>query len=309
MNTSKLYNSYRIPKKRNGFRTIYDPNSSLREVQGRILSKVLSHVSIPDYIYAFEKKKSIPLMASNHVGKRLVISVDLHDFFTKITQRMIFQSMEQLGMSKDSARLVSELCTYKFFTPQGALTSPKIANIITSMTFGPEIKEYCDSNDLALTIFADDITISTNTSGNINVSQILKDITSILIKHKFSVNYLKTKVMWGKRSRQYVCGVVVNEKLNLIKKQRSTLRAIVHNICVNGLEAEAAKNDLSAGEFKSRILGKLNWFGQLNKIQGDKLKSKLNEYLESLPEIVTTGEQYESSLPSSELKDVPWDLV
>lgn len=101
----------------------------------------------------------------------------------------------------------------------------------------------------------------------------------------------------------------MNEKLNLIKKQRSTLRAIVHNICVNGLEAEAAKNDLSAGEFKSRILGKLNWFGQLNKIQGDKLKSKLNEYLESLPEIVTTGEQYESSLPSSELKDVPWDLV
>lgn len=81
--------------------------------------------------------------------------------------------------------------------------------------------------------------------------------------------------------RQYVCGVVVNEKTNLLKKERNKLRAICHNVARNGLEAEAAKNNLTASQFESHLKGKLNWFKQLNPVLGGNLITKLNTALQA----------------------------
>ena len=79
-----------------------------------------------------------------------------------------------------------------------------------------------------------------------------------------------------KSRRQYVCGVVVNEKTNLIKRERNRLRAIIHNIGRNGLGTEAAKNNLTASQFESHLKGKVNWFRQLNPILGSNLIAKLD---------------------------------
>jgi hypothetical protein len=87
--------------------------------------------------------------------------------------------------------------------------------------------------------------------------------------------------MWKGR-RQYVCGVVVNKKTNMLKRERYRLRAIVHNITMNGLEAEALKSDTTPGHFSSHIKGKLNWLKQLNSGLGNKNNEKLNKYLSSL---------------------------
>lgn len=278
MNKSEHYSTLRIRKKNGSFRQLYNPDGYIRSVQSSILHRVFSKISIPEYIFAFEKKKSIPEMAKVHVGKRLVISIDLKDFFTTITHRIIVKVLMDLGASESAAKTLAELCTYKFFVPQGGLTSPKISNIVTSRTFGPEVNSYCLEQGLDLTIYADDITMSTSKEGHIDVEKIINDIKGIITTHGFRVNFSKTKVMW-KKSRQYVCGVVVNNKTNLLKKQRQKLRAIVYNVQKNGLEAEAAKNNLAAGEFESHLKGKLNWFAQLNPELGSKLKDKFDLYL------------------------------
>jgi hypothetical protein len=41
----------------------------MRIAQYRIYSKILNCIDVPDYIYAFERNKSIPIMAAKHVGK------------------------------------------------------------------------------------------------------------------------------------------------------------------------------------------------------------------------------------------------
>lgn len=248
----------------------------MRNIQYRILMAVLNKVPIPDYIYAFEKNKSVPKMARVHVGKRVVISLDIKDFFHSIKQVRLAGIFESLGFSEKPARTLSELCTYKAYVPQGGLTSPKLSNIVAAMTFGPKIKEYCDGAGLALTIYADDITVSFN--GSRPVGPILEALTNFVVGEGFKINHQKTKVMTKSR-RQYVCGVVVNEKPNLVREERKRLRAIVHNIVTKGIEGEAAKNSLPPEKFAEVIRGKVNWFRQLNPGIGDKLMSSLSAYL------------------------------
>lgn len=255
----------------------------MRAVQYRILKEILEHVEVPEYIYAFEKGRSIPGMAQNHVGKSVVISLDLKDFFTSIKQYHLDQLFQHLGFGTSASRTLAELCTFESFVPQGALTSPKLSSIIMALTAGPLIKAFCDEHGYVLTIYADDITISIphaleRESQFGIVKQIVTFITKTVKKFRFTVNKEKTKVMYPSQ-RQYVCGVVVNRKCNLQKSKRRTLRAIVENCKRNGIEAEAGKNQLTADAFTSKLVGQLNWFGQLNPEAGARSMSKLREIL------------------------------
>lgn len=271
---STHYSIFQIQKKNGTFRHLHNPDQVMRIAQHRILNKVLNLVHIPGYIYAFEKNKSIPEMASKHVGKNLVISVDIKDFFHSIKQNKLHQLFIQAGIEEKPARTLSEICTYKSYVPQGALTSPKVSNMVAAATFGPVMERYCVENDFTLTIYADDITISTLRS-DVVVSEVLGFITSSLTSFGFIVNKAKTKVM-HRGCRQYVCGVVVNEKLNLIRVERQRLRAIVHNIACNGVEVEALKNSKSPSEFLNHVKGRLNWFKQNNPVAAKKLITKLD---------------------------------
>ena len=273
---SEHYSMFSIRKRNGQARRIHNPDAYLRLVQYRLLRNLLDKVPIPDYIYAFEAQRSIPDMSKRHTNKRVVVSVDIKDYFHSITQRMVESLMIRIGLGASAARTVSEICTYKAYVPQGALTSPKLSNLVTALTFGPEIKEFCDKNGFTLTVYADDLTLSSE-SPTAPVREALIFITTVLAKYGFRVNRSKTKVM-TRKTRQYVCGVVVNDKPNLVKKERQRLRAIVHNIGKNGLEHEAAKNDLTPDEFFNRIMGKVNWFEQLNPELGGRLKQLLRQY-------------------------------
>lgn len=289
----------------------------LRIAQYRILNSILDHFPIPDYVHGFEKGKSVATMAALHIGKPLIISLDIKSFFDSIKQYMVYQILCQAGMHHDPASLVSELLTYKFYVPQGSITAPKVSNIICSTTFGPVIKEYCDANNLTLTIYADDITVSTDRQFETPevrrefVKNTIDFIKSSVKNFGFQINSKKTKVM-RPHVRQWVCGAVVNTKVNLMKKQRLKLRAIVHNITKNGLEAELVKTKANPVNFIRKYRGQLNWFAQLNPQQGNPLKEAFMQatrnYLRQYPEIVIPEESWNSGIEMKyEIK--PSDLV
>ena len=246
----------------------------MRLVQYRILTRILDKVQVPEYIYAFEKSKSIPVMAQLHVGKNLLISVDIKNFFHSIKQRVVIQILQEgLGIGSQPARLISELCTYEAFTPQGALTSPKISNLVAALTFGPLIKAWADSNDFTCTIYADDVTLSTDRS-DVVVPDVVRFLQETIRQFNFRLNHKKTKIM-HRGCRQFVCGVVVNQKTNMVRKQRDNLKAMVHNVCRNGYEVEARRLNKTPSEFENHLKGRLNWFSQLNLAAADKLRFRL----------------------------------
>ena len=214
-------------------------------------------------------------MTKLHVGKKVIVSMDLKDFFPSIKQVKLFEFFKGIGIGDSASITLSELCTYKSFVPQGALTSPKISNIITANTFGPEVKQFCDNNGYTLTIYADDITISSDEHIP-NVGNLISTIQEIVQKYGFRVNYRKTKVMPNTK-RQWVCGVVTNVKTNMLRSERLRLRAIVHNIGKNGIEVEAAKGNVEPEKFVNVLQGRINWFRQLNPELGGKLFDRFKE--------------------------------
>lgn len=285
-NKSTHYSVLYLRKKgANGkLRVLHNPDRLMRAVQFRILKEILEKIEVPEYIHAFERGRSIPTMAQSHVGKGLVISIDLKNFFTSIKQYHLEQIFQHLGIGSAPARTLSELCTYGAFVPQGALTSPKLSNIVTALTFGPILKEYCDQRGYTLTIYADDITISMQDdlikqSGIGAVEEILQYVSTTVGTFGFRVNHRKTKLM-RPFQRQYVCGVVVNRTINLQKTERRKLRAMVYNVQRHGLDSEGAKSSLTPDAFKSRLMGRLNWFGQLNPEAGARLMSTLRQAVE-----------------------------
>jgi RNA-directed DNA polymerase len=215
-------------------------------------------------------------MAAQHVGKSIVVSLDLKDFFSSIKQGHLQAVFRHLGVGDKPSRLLSELCTYESFVPQGALTSPKVSNIVSSLTFGPIIEEYCSRRGYTLTIYADDITVSieeglTPENSADLIKELIRFVHRTVHSFGFRVNHKKTKVM-RRNTRQFVCGVVVNERTNLQQKERRLLRAIVHNCASNGLEEEARRSGQDPEEFIAHIGGRLNWFLQLNPDAAEKLK-------------------------------------
>lgn len=253
----------------------------MRVAQYLILTKILSNVPVPSYIHAFERGRSIPSMAAQHVGKAVVVSLDLKDFFSSIKQGHLEAVFRHLGIAEKPSRLLSELCTYESFVPQGALTSPKLSNIVSSLTFGPVIERYCLERGYTLTIYADDITVSVEESllpeDDRNVIQeLIRFVQRTVRSFGFRVNNEKTKVM-RRHGRQYVCGVVVNDRTNLQQKERRKLRAIVHNSAEKGIPSEAQRYGLPEEEFISHIGGRLNWLAQLNPDVGNSLKERFKD--------------------------------
>jgi RNA-directed DNA polymerase len=286
-------------------RKIHNPNKGMRILQYRILTKILDQVPIPDYIYGFEKGKSIPKMAEAHVGKELVISLDIKDFFPSIKEYMVEEIFKSIGANETAARVLAEACTYKYYVPQGSITAPKISNIIAAGTFGPEVKKLCDSLGLTLTIYADDITISHDkTFESLEEAKrfttlVINETQKIVRSYGFYINQAKTKVM-RPHNRQWVCGAVVNEKVNLRKKERLQLRAIIHNCKKNGIEAEAAKTNISPEAFIRKYAGRINWMTQLNPDAGLEMKLAFKKittpYLKKHPEVEIPELSWNSSI-------------
>ena len=281
---NKHYSTFTVLKSSGRKRLICNPDNVLRRAQYRILKLLEESVEVPDYIHAFEKNKSIPALAELHVGKACVVSFDIKDYFTSITQIMLDRLfMDTFNIGASASRTLSEVCTYKYFVPQGGLTSPKLANLITATTFGPAIKDYCDERGLVYTVYADDITISFPVRSLFikeEVAELKQFVYETLKSFGFRVNTQKTKVMWTNQ-RQYVCGVVVNSHTNMKKADRLKLRAIVHNMEKNGIAAEAEKSSMDAASFYSHIHGKVNWYKQLNPVHGGILSDKLKRIYEA----------------------------
>ena len=83
LNRSKLQHyRYRILHKRSGgVRLIESPKRDLKELQRRILTSILDRIPAHPAVQGFVKGRSIVTFATPHVGKHVVLRLDLENFF------------------------------------------------------------------------------------------------------------------------------------------------------------------------------------------------------------------------------------
>ena len=127
----QLYRMFEIPKKSGGNRVIEAPVERLKTIQRWIKDEIIDSFSPSQYATGFRKEFSIVDNAKKHVGKELVISFDIKDFFPSITYADVLRMFVYMGYKLDVAHLLTKLCTSENdVLPQGSPASPSISNLI-----------------------------------------------------------------------------------------------------------------------------------------------------------------------------------
>jgi RNA-directed DNA polymerase len=221
-NADRHYKVFRLPKRGGrGYRKIAAPSKVLKGFQRWILVYVLRQIQISPAATAFRPRCSVLKNADQHTGRDFVANIDLKDFFPTISSNRVFELYRSLGYSAEIASTFTRICTYRGRLPQGAPTSPDIANLICRKLDG-RLVGYCSKRGYGYTRYCDDITISGekgfSRSSFQRVSEIIADEGFLINLAKFRVNY--------KTNCQLVTGLVVNESANLPRYLRLRLRAV-----------------------------------------------------------------------------------
>jgi len=304
----KFEDKYKVfeVKKRNGkSRTIIAPDSGLKFIQEN-LSKILLAIHQAKFCaHGFLKDRNIKTNALPHVKKKIVINIDLENFFPSINfgrVRGIFMS-HPFTFSENIATALAQICCYDGYLPQGAPSSPIISNYICRR-LDNQLLKFAKRNKLSYTRYADDITFSTNlkaipnavgeiSDGNLIISEELNEIISA---NGFEVNKEKVRYAY-KNNRQEVTGLIVNSFINVNRKYIRHVRAMLHAWETFGIEAAAEEHfekynyknkprlniELS---FQAELVGKIGFIGHIRG-KGDKIYKRLYERIKNLnPEVI-----------------------
>lgn len=259
-NIEKNYKKYEISKRNGGKRVIYDPNYVLKKVQRNILNNVLSGFKVSKYAMAYVIGKSVKDNANMHVNKKVILKLDIKDFFNNISFMDIYNKvfLEEY-FPKQVRTILTYLCTYNEFLPQGAPTSSYISNLIMR-DFDEKIGLFCESNDISYTRYSDDMTFS----GNFNVKMVIFKVKDELKKMGMQLNYDKIHVIHNNMSQQ-VTGITVNEKPQVLRVKRRKIRQEVYYIKKYGLYSHLKRINVN-DEFSylRSLLGKINFVLMVN---------------------------------------------
>jgi len=124
------YRRSRIPKNSGGTRELLVPDWDMRHHQRFIQKNILYKIPVSEHACAYHKRRGLTDLARPHIGHNTLIHLDIKDFFTSITEQMVFFSLlRETGYPKSVCGFLSRLCCYKRYLPQGACTSPALSNI------------------------------------------------------------------------------------------------------------------------------------------------------------------------------------
>ncbi|MCI8575687.1 MAG: RNA-directed DNA polymerase [Bacilli bacterium] len=177
-NIESNYRIYKIKKNNGKYRTIYEPNPLLKKIQKKILINILNNKSISKYAKAYHKGISLKENAILHVNKKVLLKLDIRNFFENISFLDIYNSCFSIEyFPKSVGMLLTYLCTYNEHLTQGSPTSAYISNLVMK-DFDEEIGSWCDLNKITYTRYSDDMTFS----GDFNPSKIITKVRSLLYK-------------------------------------------------------------------------------------------------------------------------------
>jgi hypothetical protein len=234
-------------------RLISEPACALKAIQTWILQFVLNPAcaSLLPCVHGCVPGRSTVTNAMPHVGSRFKIHMDVKDFFPTVTAPRVYGLFKNVfGYDNKLSWLLANLCTWKRpalegqpemaqSLPQGAPTSPAIANLIST---GLDIKMLrlmrgCGGT---YTRYVDDLTFSFKSGmGQAWRDRLVNSVAGIVSREGFEINEAKTSIV-GRRSRMVVTGVVVNSKPSIPKEFRSRLRASLHHARLELPTADAA---------------------------------------------------------------------
>lgn len=261
---SKLYKERLKKKRRGGYRVIQAPDDNLMTLQRAILHSVLEKADLHLHpcCHGFRKGRSIFTNAAVHVGKDMVLVVDIRDFFPCIRPGRVYGVFRKLGVMEPAISFMTDMCVFKDSLPAGAPTSPMLANLIC-LPLDARLHGLMRTNHGDHTRLADDGAFS----GARNIMTLRSLIRRIMREEGFEQALHKVKIQ-PKGYRQKVAGIIVNEKVSVPKIYYRALRAAVHRFSLGG-------TPVSDERMKS-LRGRVGYVAQTRPEAARRLSAKLN---------------------------------
>ncbi|MEI3551606.1 MAG: retron Ec67 family RNA-directed DNA polymerase/endonuclease [Acutalibacteraceae bacterium] len=238
-----FYHTFSISKKSGGIRTICAPQGRLKILQKKILCLLTEHVSelnqkrYNKVSHAFEKGKGIISNSKVHRNKRFVINIDLEHFFDSFHFGRVcgyFEKNRDFQLAHNVALDLARLLCYRGCLPQGAPTSPIVANLICQ-TLDMHLLQISKKYHLDYTRYADDLTFSTNDKNFLKLQEdFIKELQQEILRSGFRINSNKTRLQY-RESQQKVTGLVVNKKINVARDYYKQTRAMADKLYKDGV--------------------------------------------------------------------------
>jgi RNA-directed DNA polymerase len=291
-----------VPKRRGGHRLLETPKPRLAAIQRRLLSQVFSCVPPSAAAHGFVRARSALTFVAPHVGRRVVLRMDLEDFFSAITLPRVRAILLRVGYPQAVAHTIAALCCVP--TPedilrvqphegvepadrfaqahrlrsvhlaQGAPTSPALSNLV-AFRLDRRLAGLARSVGVQFTRYADDLAFSGDHVFERGLSTFIPRVAAIAFEEGFQVRFRKTRVMRA-GVRQHLAGVVINQRINVPRVEFDALRALLHNAVRLGA---ASQNRRQHPSFREHLIGRIAWFDATNPQRGARLR-KLFEQIE-----------------------------
>ena len=283
---------FTVPKRNGGVRHLAAPKASLAQAQRWILDQILDRLPVEPQAHGFVRGRSTVSNARPHVGRGIVINLDLQDFFPTISFPRVRGVFERMGYAPAAATLLAMICTESprrkvrydgedlwvavgaRALPQGACTSPAISNQI-ARRLDRRLVAMATKHGWIYTRYADDLTFSASRGGSPNVGLMMARVRHIVSEEGFALNPKKGRVQ-RRSSRQEVTGIVVNDKLSVPRSEVRRLRAILHQAARTGL---AAQNREGRPGFEAWFRGKLAYLAMVDPAKGRPMMAELDRIL------------------------------
>jgi retron-type reverse transcriptase len=287
-----------VSKARGGHRLLEAPKFRLRGIQRWILRNVLAPIPPSPHAHGFVRGRDVRSFVQPHVGRTVVVRLDLEEFFASIRRARVAALFRRVGYPRAVANTLANLSTVstpphvlaihpreradleqRFLTnqrlrdrhlPQGAPTSPALSNLI-AWRLDCRLGALAEGFGATMTRYADDLAFSGDETFAQGLRFFLPRAGAIALEEGFRVNHRKTRVM-RRGQRQELCGVVINEKPNVSRRERDRLRAVLFNVARFGLESQ---NRDGHRDFRRHLEGKVAWVAAVNEAAGEKLKASL----------------------------------
>jgi retron-type reverse transcriptase len=251
-----------------------------------VLHNVLEKLPTEAPAHGFVRGRSTVTCAAPHVGRDVVVNLDLSDFFPTIGFGRVRGVFRKLGYSPAVATIFALLCTEAPRTPvlfegkrhyvavapralpQGACTSPALSNQVVRK-LDRRLAGMAEKHGFSYTRYADDLTFSAASRKRDAVAMLLARVRHVVEEEGFAINANKGRIQRSGR-RQLVTGIVVNQKPSVPREEVRLLRSILHHAKTTGLEAQ---NREGIPYFEAHLRGRIAYVHMVDPARAAKLRA------------------------------------
>ncbi len=251
-NSNDYFQLNQQTKKDGSKRDCYILKGPLKNIHEKIKNEITSKVIFSNYIQGSIKGCSNITNAKLHEKSKIIIQLDVKNFFPSISYEHIYNLWRYFfNFSDNVSKLLTNIITLNNYFIQGSPLSSDIANLIF---WDKEYKLVNDLTNLNLVYsrYVDDINISSEEKISNNLkTTVIKKVNGMLKSKGLKLKNRKTKVL-NENNQMLVTGLVVNKTAKVSQKYiDSTYKEIKNNPNTNSIKGKI--NYIKQTDYKKAI--------------------------------------------------------